>query len=59
LFAYVTVAVVLRPPTPVTAAEHGVRYEPVYVTEAVGHVITVVDAAKLIVNEPSTTTVVV
>jgi len=44
LFAYVTVAVVLKSPTPVTAAVHGSWYEPEYVT-ALGHVITVVDGA--------------
>ena len=47
LFAWVTVVVVLRPPSPVTAAVHGVSAEPVYVAEA-GHVITVDEAALVI-----------
>jgi hypothetical protein len=43
--------VVERPPAPVTAAEHGVRAEPVNVTDDGEHVTTVDDAALSITNE--------
>jgi len=43
--------VVERPPAPVTAAEHGVKAEPVNVTDDGEHVITVDDAALSIVMD--------
>jgi len=49
LFAYVGVGVNDNPPTPVTAAVHGVNAAPVYVTDA-GQVTTVVEAALAIVR---------